>query len=118
MPRATDDCKIPPQGIRLSIGLEQNETRCVIRLEGGVGIVQATELKKMLLEGLSSGKKLHLDMAGVENIDVTGMQLMQAAITEAHRSGTQIAVRMSEAAESALQNAGFGPCSDSAVWSG
>lgn len=98
--------------------VEQDEKRFVIRLEGETGLPEAAELKRLLVEALASGRTLHLDLEGAVEIDVTCMQLLQAALRETDRAGTGMAVHMSEAAEIALRGAGFGPCIETAGWSG
>ena len=103
---------------RLPASVEQDETRFVIRLEGGIGVSDAAELKRLLVEGLASGQMLHLDLEGAGEIDVTFMQLLQAALCAADQAGTGRAMHLSEAAEIALQGAGFGPCIEAAGWSG
>lgn len=105
----------------MPVSVEQDETRCLIRLEGEIGVTGAAELKSLLLEGLSSGRKLQLDMEQIDEvgeIDVTVMQLLQASLREADRAGTAMAVRMSEAAETALRDAGFGAVIEAAGWTG
>lgn len=92
----------------MPVSVEQDETRCVIRLEGEVGVAEAAELKRLLREGLASGRKLHLDLERVEAIDVTFMQLLHAALRETDRAGEGLGLRLSEAAEIAFRGAGFG----------
>jgi len=102
----------------LPVSVEKDETRRLIRLEGAIGMKEATELKSLLVEGLASGQKLHLDLQRVEEIDVTFMQLLQATLREADRAGKGVAMRMSEAAEIALRDSGFGSCVEAAGWTG
>jgi anti-anti-sigma regulatory factor len=87
--------------------MEALEDFSVIRLEGACTLASAGDLKKLLVEGLASGKNLRVDLDGVEEIDLAAMQLLWAAGREAERAGAGIAVRMREAAVSAVRAAGF-----------
>ena len=102
----------------MPFSVEKDEARCLIRLEGEIGLSEAVELKALLIEGLASGRKLHLDLERAEQIDVTFMQLLQAVLLEAYRAGVELAMRMSEAAEIALLGAGFSPCVETRGWTG
>jgi 16S rRNA U1498 N3-methylase RsmE len=52
-----------------------------------MGIADAAELKKALLEALSSGKELHLDLEHTTELGITSLQLLWAAEREARLSG-------------------------------
>jgi len=91
----------------LSVTGEQHATHLLIRLENTVSFTSADELKKLLLEGLASGKTLQLDLERAEEIDVTVMQLLWAAEREAARAGLGLVSRVSEAAAAAAREAGF-----------
>jgi MFS superfamily sulfate permease-like transporter len=91
----------------VSVTEEQHATHLLIRLEGAVNFASAEELKRMLLEGLASGRDLQLDLERAEEIDVTVMQLLWAAEREAARTGLGIVSRVSEAAATAARDAGF-----------
>ena len=67
--------------------LDQYEASCRIRLEGEINISSAAELKKLLLEALSSGKEIRLDMERATELDVTALQLVWAVEREAKASG-------------------------------
>ena len=73
----------------MPIILDQNEASCRIRLEGEINISSAAELKKLLLEALSSGKEIHLDMERATELDVTALQLVWAVEHEAKASGVK-----------------------------
>ena len=64
-----------------------NETQSLIGLEGAIDIASAAELKKLLLEGLNSGREVRVSLAGATDLDVTAVQLLWAAEREASRSG-------------------------------
>lgn len=96
----------------------QDDARFLIRLEGEIGVSDAAELKNLLLEGLASGRKVHLDLEQAKEIDVTFMQLWQAALREAGRAGQQIEMRLSEAAQVALRRAGLAPGAVGDGWGG
>ncbi|MGD1069823.1 MAG: STAS domain-containing protein [Bryobacteraceae bacterium] len=87
--------------------LERHADHALIRLEGECTLASAAELKTLLLDGLASGGDLRLDLQGVEEIDITTMQLLWAATREADRVGSGFAIRVSEAAGIAALVAGF-----------
>ena len=91
----------------MSVTMQRSETDLLIRLEDAVNVTSAEELKSLLLEGLVSGRDLHLDLERVEEIDVTVMQLLWAAGREADRKGTRMVTRVSEAAAAAAREVGF-----------
>ena len=99
----------------MPIAFEPLETRCVVRLEGEIGVSDAGELKRLLVAVVASGRQLQLDLEHTDEIDVTCMQLLQAALLQTGRTG--MTVRLSETAETALRGAGFGPCIEAAGWS-
>jgi anti-anti-sigma regulatory factor len=91
----------------LPVTIEKLANDSLIRLEGECTLASAAELKTLLLEGLTSGRTLRLDLARVEEIDIAVMQLLWAAGRQAERAGARIAVRMPETAGAALREAGF-----------
>jgi anti-anti-sigma regulatory factor len=98
----------PREESSLSVTVEELEDYSLIRLDCASTLACAEELKRLLLHCLASGGDLRLDLGRVEEIDITGMQLLWAAGREAERAGAAIAVRMSEAAATAVREAGFG----------
>ena len=93
----------------LAITLDQYETHSVLRLEGGIDITCAADLKRLLLEALASGKDLQLDLERVTDLDVTAIQLLWSAGFEAERSGAGVAVagRVPEEIAFAVREAGL-----------
>jgi len=71
----------------MPIILDQDETSCRIRLEREINISSAAELKKLLLEALSSGKEIRLDLERATEMDVTALQLVWAVEREAKAAG-------------------------------
>jgi anti-anti-sigma regulatory factor len=76
----------------LSITFEDSATRCVLRLEGEIGVACSAELKLALIEAISSGKEVELDLAQASDFDVTAVQLLWAASQEAEKAGASFAV--------------------------
>jgi len=105
--RVVEDAEDGREESSLSITTEPRETGLLIRLEGSVTVTSAEELKKLLIEGLASGKDLQLNLERAEEIDVTVMQLLWAAEREAARAGGGITSLVSEAAARAARDAGF-----------
>ena len=85
----------------------QYESYRLIGLEGQVNVASSGELKSMLLDWISSGKSLHLDLERAEAIDLTVLQLLCAAGREALARGVEMTIRSSEAADRAACDAGF-----------
>ena len=91
----------------MPVTLQQDESHCLIRLEGQVTLTSAADLKTLLLEGLATGKGLELDLERADEIDVTILQLLWAGAREAASQGVGIVWRASEAATAAARDAGF-----------
>ena len=91
----------------LSVTIKRSETDLMIRLEDAVNVTSAEELKNLLLEGLVSGRDVHLDLERAEEIDVTVLQLLWAAAREADRKGTRMVTRVSDAAAAVAREVGF-----------
>jgi MFS superfamily sulfate permease-like transporter len=89
------------------VTMERHEGYWLIQLEDGCTVTSAAELKSVLLEGLASGKALRLDLEQAGEIDITLMQLLWAAGSEAERTGASIAIHASEAVRTAAREAGF-----------
>jgi anti-anti-sigma regulatory factor len=96
--------KTLPRGVEfLPLTVDRDETRWLIRLDGEFNVTSAAELKKLLLEGLASGKELRLDLEGASEIDVTVLQLLWAA----GRASAGVVSGVSEAAAIIARDAGF-----------
>jgi anti-anti-sigma regulatory factor len=91
----------------MPVTLQRQESTWLIRLEGRVTLTSAAELKEVLLEWLSAGKNLELDLEPAEEIDITIMQLLWAAGREAARTGVKILIHRSSAVAMAIRDAGF-----------
>jgi anti-anti-sigma regulatory factor len=85
--------------------LDQSEALCVLRLEGDVDITSAMELKKLLLEGLTPGRDLHLDLERATELDITALQLLWAAKREAEVLGMRFTL-VGQVPEKMLVDAG------------
>ena len=93
----------------MPITLEAEETISVIRLEGEINITCAAELKKLLLEAMTTGKDLLLDLEQATDMDIAAIQLLWATQRETERSGVKLAVqgRVPEAISAMVRDAGF-----------
>jgi len=74
------------------ITLDQSEAQSLIQLEGEINIASATELKQLLVQALSAGKDLRLDLEHAIDLDVTALQLLWVAVREAKKLGVAITV--------------------------
>lgn len=63
--------------------LHVNDKQCRIAVDGEMTIYTAMELKLELLPPLTKYKELEIDLAGVSEIDTSGLQLLVLAKTEA-----------------------------------
>jgi len=98
---------VKPNEIEASAAVDHDAARWIVRLEGEAGLGSAAELKRLLLEGVSSGRSLVLDLKNVEAVDISILQLLWAAVREATLSGSTIELRASEAMAAAMRESGF-----------
>ncbi|MFZ3266274.1 MAG: STAS domain-containing protein [Terriglobales bacterium] len=84
------------------------ETQYILRLEGDVDVGWAAELKRMLIEAVSSRKELQVDLTSVTDLDITVVQLLWAARREAEKAGTRCVLGpVPDEIVGALEEAGF-----------
>lgn len=94
--------------IQQMIKADAPETK-VITLNGKMTIQYAEEIKKVLQEVLAGNDRLQLDLEGVSEVDLTGLQLICAAHISAIRLKKQFIVNFSinELIKTIVQDAGF-----------
>ena len=63
--------------------LDENSERSLVRLEGDVNIVEAEELKILLVRVSGTKKELCVSLEGVTDLDITAMQLLVATERDA-----------------------------------
>lgn len=93
--------------VRLPITFALEETHCLVRLDGELGLSSAAELKSRLMEGLAAGREMVFELEHVTGLDITILQLLWVAGREASQAGMRVTTRMSAAAVSAACEAGF-----------
>jgi STAS domain len=95
----------------LPVSLEQEGALSRIRLQEGIDISCAQELKTLLLQGLTAGGEVRVLLADATGLDVTAVQLIWAARRLAEASGVVFTLSgpVPESVSSALGNAGLGP---------
>jgi anti-anti-sigma regulatory factor len=93
----------------LPIAFYEGRTRCVIRLEGDIDITCSDELKRTLIEAISTRKELQVDLARATDLDVTAIQLLWAATREAKSLGASFGVagQVPENIINTVREAGF-----------
>jgi anti-anti-sigma regulatory factor len=93
----------------MPVTLEQGEAQSVIDLEGAIDIACATELKKVLLQALESGRAVRVAVEHATDLDVTAVQLLWAAGREAKGLGLEftLAGTMPEEISATLADAGL-----------
>ena len=93
----------------MPIALYEGRTRCVIRLDGDIDITCSDELKRTLIEAISTRKELQVDLARTTDLDVTAIQLLWAATREAEKTGASFGVtgQIPENLIGTVRDAGF-----------
>src|SRR5450756_2611702 len=71
------------------IELDQQESLSTIHLDGEVNISSAVELRGLLVQAVSLGKELRVQVGGTGELDVTALQLLWATAQEAKGSGME-----------------------------
>jgi len=84
-------------------------TRLVLGISGKCTVEHAASLREALLEALGAGKDLTLDIAGVEEVDVTFLQLLLSTALTLARDGKKLERTgpVSAAASHAARISGF-----------
>lgn len=59
----------------------------IVKWQGTAGIEQAHKLKDEILESFKKNSEVRLDISEVEDIDITGIQIIIAARCEAEKNG-------------------------------
>ena len=95
----------------MGIALEESETGSTVRLDGGIDIGCAAELKTKLVQALAAAGAVAISVEAVTYLDVTAMQLLWAAERKAHQAGTGFGVagEVPEALRAALAEVGLPP---------
>jgi ABC-type transporter Mla MlaB component len=80
-----------------------------LKLSGSVTIGEASRFKDALLDALGAALELQVDLCGVMEIDLTGLQLLCASHQSAQAGGKQLSVNAggNGAYLDAVVNAGF-----------
>ncbi len=72
--------------------LHVNDNQCRIVVDGEMTIYTAMELKENLLPTLANCKDMEIDLAGVSEMDSSGLQLLVLAKTEAMIHGKTLQI--------------------------
>lgn len=91
----------------MTVTTQLQDTNCTIRLEGELTLSTAIELRQALLEQLSSGRRLNLELRDVTAMDIAAIQLLWSVGRGLGETGTCIPVELSEAAAGAVREAGI-----------
>ena len=73
----------------MSIHVQQDGERVQLRIQGELNIYCASDSKAQLLDALSAGRELEVDLSDLEELDTAGVQLMLMLKQEAQRGGRQ-----------------------------
>jgi anti-anti-sigma factor len=95
----------------MSIELEQLEDRSVVRLTEAITVGFATDLHKLLMEAVRLNCGIAIDLEGVAELDVSGIQLLYAARQAAERAGISMSLQGSapRAVKDAFLESGLDP---------
>ncbi|HTB96812.1 MAG TPA: STAS domain-containing protein [Terracidiphilus sp.] len=74
----------------VGVVLQKSEEVEVLKLVGAMDACESSQLKKLLLEVLHSGKRIGVDMEAMTYLDITCIQLLYALQQEAQRTGTSL----------------------------
>lgn len=84
--------------------LRVNDVQCRIVVDGEMTIYTAMELKASLLFPFAQYKELEIDLAGVSEIDTSGLQLLLLTKTEAIADGKVLRITAHSPAVLELMN--------------
>lgn len=93
----------------MPLKVDKRETESRITLTGVVEISQAAELKARLEELFEAGQPLLLELEPEAELDITALQLLEAARREARRRGLDFALEgaMPSTVQGLLEEAGL-----------
>lgn len=82
-----------PAADELSISVDAEAQRCVIRLVGEVDTVSSARLRAVLGEQVDEANDVVLDLSGVRFIDSSGLGVLVGALRRAEAGGHRLALR-------------------------
>jgi len=93
----------------LPITSHETETQYVICLEGDIDVTSSAEVKRLLINAISSRKEVLLEMAKATDLDITAVQLLWAAVREADKAKLPFAVagQVAEGIRRSVREIGF-----------
>jgi len=91
----------------MSMTVVQQKPHWVIRLDGELNSGCAVELRTLLLAWRAAGTDLEWDCSRASELDLTILQLMEAARREARQQNLRFSGQPSEAVAMAVRAAGF-----------
>ena len=91
----------------MPVTIEEQETQSLVRLEGECTLTSAAEIREGLLQALTPGRDLRVDLERVEDFDLTLLQLLWAAGREAEQRGVKMAVLAPERIRAVAGEVGF-----------
>ena len=77
----------------MAVTLNKLDDTHSLLLTGNVDIAEAAELKCALMDAFASSLRIRIQLAGADSLDVTAVQLLQAAVTHAKSTGTDLMVQ-------------------------
>jgi anti-anti-sigma factor len=89
--------------------LDEQDGKAVLHLSGDINVAGSTELKQLLVQAFSTGKKVQLDFSTAASLDAAAIQLFWAAARQAEKTGTAFTVAgvVPAALHNGVRDAGF-----------
>ncbi len=89
-------------------GMEGREAGEIVTIGGALTVQRAAELKAVLVDALARADAVAVDLGGVTEVDLCGLQLLCSATRTAARSGKRFALtgRTADAVRRAAAEAG------------
>jgi anti-anti-sigma regulatory factor len=94
----------------------QEEPGRRIAVEGSQSLQNAAAFKDMLIQALTGGDAVSIDLHTAESVDVSTVQLLLAAASSAAAAGTGFSVRCAEGSAVARQFAALGFSDATSGW--
>ncbi len=74
----------------MPVSLDQDETRCTLRIDGEATISLSASLKQHLLHALALEAPVHIDLSAISDVDISALQLFWAARRESESLGKEL----------------------------
>ena len=89
--------------------LREEEKTLVLEMSGELSVADASEMKRQLIEGMSSPKPFEIDASKVCELDIPVLQLLWAVMAEARKRSKKVEWRgaIAQSLENTIREAGL-----------